>query len=100
MRPGMNSISPVLAGKTVVVTGTLATLTRDEAEALINFHGGRAVSSVSKKTDFVLAGEEAGSKLDKANTLGVPVVDEEAFLEMLQKNKILLADYFQTGYNM
>ena len=100
MRPGMNSISPVLAGKTVVVTGTLATLTRDEAEALINFHGGRAVSSVSKKTDFVLAGEEAGSKLDKANILGVPVVGEEAFLEMLQKNKILLADYFQTGYNM
>jgi DNA ligase (NAD+) len=65
-----------LSGKTVVLTGTLPTLSREEAKALIEKAGGRTSGSVSKKTDFVLAGEEAGSKLDKARDLGVPVVDE------------------------
>ena len=68
-----------LAGKTVVVTGTLVKYKRDEIEALIARHGGRAASSVSKKTDFVVAGENAGSKLDKAKSLGVRVISEEEF---------------------
>jgi DNA ligase (NAD+) len=70
-----------LAGKTIVVTGTLKTYKRNEIEELIARHGGRAASSVSKKTDFVLAGEEAGSKLDKAKQLGVKVISEEEFQE-------------------
>ena len=71
------------AGKQFVLTGTLATFTRDEARALIEARGGRVNSSVSKKTDYVLAGEEAGSKLDKAQSLGVNVIDEDAFKKML-----------------
>ncbi len=78
------ALSAALAGKTVVVTGTLPTLSRDEAEALIARHGGRAAGSVSKKTSFVLAGEKAGSKLDKAQSLGIPVVSEADFWEMLK----------------
>lgn len=73
-----------LAGKTLVVTGTLPTLSRVEAEELIVKNGGRAASSVSKKTNFVLAGEAAGSKLTKAQSLGVPVIDEAQFMEMIQ----------------
>ena len=71
------------AGKIFVLTGTLANFTRDEARAAIESRGGRVSSSVSKKTDFVVAGEEAGSKLDKATSLGVTVLDEEAFKTML-----------------
>ncbi|HEX8264644.1 MAG TPA: NAD-dependent DNA ligase LigA [Pyrinomonadaceae bacterium] len=71
------------AGKTFVLTGKLETLTRDEAARLIEERGGRVSSSVSKKTDFVLAGEDAGSKLDKAKALGVAVIDERRFNEML-----------------
>lgn len=71
--------------KQFVLTGTLATYTRDEAKALIEARGGRVMSSVSKKTDYVIAGEEAGSKLEKATTLGVPVLDEEAFRKLLGK---------------
>jgi len=71
------------AGKTFVLTGTLADFTRDEARAEIEARGGRVSGSVSKKTDFVVAGEEAGSKLDKATELGVTVLDEEAFKKML-----------------
>src|SRR5690606_38335159 len=67
------------AGKTVVLTGTLPTLTRDEATAMIEAAGGKTSSSVSKKTDFVLAGAEAGSKLTKAQELGVKIIDEETF---------------------
>jgi len=73
-----------LAGKTIVVTGTLKNYKRDEIEALIQKHGGRAASSVSKKTDFVLAGEEAGSKLDKAKQLGVKVISEEDFVRRIE----------------
>ena len=75
--------SDALAGKTFVVTGTLANYTRDEAQQLIEQHGGRASSSVSKKTSFVLAGESAGSKLAKAQQLGVTVIDEQQFEAML-----------------
>ena len=70
------------AGKTFVLTGTLPTMTREEASAKIEAGGGKVSSSVSKKTDFVLAGAEAGSKLDKANELGVKVIDEAQFLKM------------------
>ncbi len=70
------------AGKTFVLTGTLPTYKRDEAKAIIEERGGNVSGSVSKKTDFVLAGEEAGSKLDKAHALGVTVIDEQTFKEM------------------
>ncbi|HLN97493.1 MAG TPA: NAD-dependent DNA ligase LigA [Pyrinomonadaceae bacterium] len=72
-----------LAGKTFVLTGTLGAYTRDEARAAIEDRGGRVSSSVSKKTDYVVAGEEAGSKLDKAQALGVTVIDEAAFKKLL-----------------
>ncbi len=71
------------AGKTFVLTGGLPTLSRDEASAMIREVGGNVSGSVSKKTDYVLAGEEAGSKLDKARELGVPVLDEKQFRAML-----------------
>ncbi|MBR4035808.1 MAG: NAD-dependent DNA ligase LigA [Oscillospiraceae bacterium] len=77
--------SDVLKGKTIVVTGTLPTLSRDGAEKLITDNGGKAASSVSKKTSYVLAGEKAGSKLDKANRLGIPVITEEEFLNMIKR---------------
>lgn len=72
-----------LAGKTFVLTGTLPTMSRKEASELIEKHGGKVTSAVSKKTSFVLAGEEAGSKLEKARALQVPVLTEEEFLKML-----------------
>lgn len=72
-----------LAGKVFVLTGTLAAYSRDEARAAIEARGGRVSSSVSKKTDYVVAGEEAGSKLDKATELGVTVIDEAAFQALL-----------------
>ncbi|MBE5778478.1 MAG: NAD-dependent DNA ligase LigA [Clostridiales bacterium] len=75
--------SNALEGKTIVVTGTLPTLSRDEAEALITANGGKASGSVSKKTSFVLAGEKAGSKLTKAQELGIPVLEEEAFMQLI-----------------
>jgi DNA ligase (NAD+) len=73
----------VFSGKTVVLTGGLAGLTRDEAKAEIERRGGKVSGSVSRKTDLVVAGEDAGSKLEKARELGVRVVDEEAFRRML-----------------
>lgn len=73
-----------LAGKTLVVTGTLETLSRSEAEALIVKNGGKASGSVSKKTSYVVAGAAAGSKLTKAQALGVPVLTEQEFLGMLE----------------
>ena len=78
------SAGGVLNGMSVVVTGTLPTLSRKEAEELIVKHGGNAAGSVSKKTAFVVAGEAAGSKLDKAQALGIPVLTEAAFLEKLK----------------
>jgi DNA ligase (NAD+) len=70
-------------GKTFVLTGTLPTLKRSEAQTLIEAKGGKCSGSVSKKTDFVVAGEEAGSKLTKAQELGIAVIDEATLLEML-----------------
>ena len=72
------------AGMTFVLTGALTRFTREEAEEKIELFGGKASGSVSKKTSYVVAGEAAGSKLRKANELGIPVLNEEEFLEMLQ----------------
>jgi DNA ligase (NAD+) len=74
-----------LAGKTFVLTGTLAALTRDEAAALIVAQGGKVSGSVSRKTDYVIAGDEAGSKLAKARELGIAVLDEEGFRRLLEE---------------
>ncbi|WP_028451366.1 NAD-dependent DNA ligase LigA [Chitinilyticum aquatile] len=76
-------VEGVLSGKTLVLTGTLPTLTRDAAQALIEAAGGKVSGSVSKKTDYVVAGEAAGSKLTKAEQLGVPVLDEAGLLNLL-----------------
>jgi DNA ligase (NAD+) len=75
--------SQVFAGKTFVITGTLDGMTRDEATAMIEERGGRVSSSVSKKTSFLLAGKDPGSKLDKARENGVPIIDEQTLLGML-----------------
>ena len=72
-----------LAGITFVLTGTLPTLTRDDARERIEAAGGKVSGSVSKKTHFVVAGEEAGSKLDKARELGTALLDEAGLLDML-----------------
>ena len=72
------------SGKTFVLTGTLPTLKRDEAKALIEKYGGKASGSVSKKTSYVLAGEEAGSKITKAQELGIEIINEEQFREMIK----------------
>jgi DNA ligase (NAD+) len=78
--PTATAASGALAGQTVVITGTLPTLSRSGATELIESHGGRVTSSVSKATSFVLAGADPGSKLDKANALGIPVLTEAELL--------------------
>ncbi|MCK9382948.1 MAG: NAD-dependent DNA ligase LigA [Sulfuritalea sp.] len=82
--PSAVANSPI-AGKTFVLTGTLPTLTRDEAKDMIEVLGGKVAGSVSKKTDYVVAGAEAGSKLDKAQALGVTILDESQLRELLEK---------------
>jgi DNA ligase (NAD+) len=86
--PRAPSVAPVASGlflgKTFVLTGTLPSMTRDEATARIEGAGGKVASSVSKKTSYVLAGSDAGSKLDKAKALGVAVISEADLLTMLK----------------
>jgi len=73
-----------LAGKTFVLTGTFPTLSRDQAKDMLEAAGAKVAGSVSKKTDYVVAGAEAGSKLEKAQALGVAVIDEAAMTALLQ----------------
>ncbi len=84
-----NLSSSLFAGKTFVLTGTLPTFTRTDASALIEANGGKVSSSVSKKTSYVLAGEEAGSKLTKAQSLGVTVISEEDLLSMIENDSLI-----------
>jgi DNA ligase (NAD+) len=83
--PPKQKKSKALAGKTIVVTGTLEHFTREEIKQAIADHGGKAAGSVSRKTDYVLAGESAGSKLDKARELGIEIIDEQQFMKMIGK---------------
>ena len=83
--PKAISRNTALSGKTFVLTGTLADMTREEAKKRIESTGGKVSGSVSKKTDYVVAGEQPGSKLEKAKQLRVPVLDESALLELLEK---------------
>jgi DNA ligase (NAD+) len=83
---GMQQSAGILTGKTLVLTGTLPTLTRDAAKEMIEAAGGKVAGSVSKKTDYVVAGEEAGSKLVKAQELGVAILDESGLLALLTVN--------------
>lgn len=80
-----------LAGLTLVITGTLPTMSRDEAKAFIETHGGKVTGSVSGKTDYLVAGEEAGSKLDKARSLGVRVIDEDELRRLARSESELAA---------
>ena len=82
-KAGTKRVGGVLFGKAFVLTGTLPTLSRDEAKEKIRARGGEAGSSVSKDTDFVVAGENPGSKYEKARKLGVRVINEEEFQKML-----------------
>jgi len=82
--PAPKAPQGVLAGRTVVLTGTLPTLSRDEAKAMLEAAGAKVAGSVSKKTDYVVAGAEAGSKLAKAEELGVPVLDEDGLRLLLE----------------
>ncbi len=82
-------VNSPIAGKTFVLTGALPTLTRDEAKDMIEALGGKVAGSVSKKTDYVVAGAEAGSKLEKARDLGVSILDEMQFRELLTGGRIL-----------
>jgi DNA ligase (NAD+) len=84
LEEGNEAGAGVLEGKTIVVTGTLVQYTRNDVKRLIEQHGGRAASSVSGKTDYVLAGEQAGSKLTRAEELGVQVITEDQFADLLK----------------
>src|SRR5699024_2702430 len=86
-----DSAEQTLEGLTIVATGSLSTFTRDGIKEAILSAGGKAASSVSKKTDYVVAGDNAGSKLDKAESLGVPVLDEDRFRTLLETGSLDLA---------
>jgi DNA ligase (NAD+) len=82
-------VGDLFASKTFVLTGTLPTMSRDEASALIKQNGGKTAGSVSKKTDYVVAGEAAGSKLAKAQELGVRIISENDLIEMIEKGLLI-----------
>lgn len=88
-------INPEVAGKTFVLTGTLPTLSRDKAKDMILSLGGKVSGSVSKKTDYVLAGEAAGSKLEKAQSLGVAIIDEARFMQMIGNETVSEENHLQ-----
>jgi DNA ligase (NAD+) len=88
-RPAPAASGSALAGKTVVLTGSLVSMSREQARARIEALGGRVASSVSKKTDFVVAGEDAGGKLERARELGVTVVGPEEFARLLDGGALL-----------
>jgi DNA ligase (NAD+) len=85
--PPRRAAAGPLAGRTFVLTGTLPTLSRDEAKALLEAAGASVVGSVSKKTDYVVAGADAGSKLAKAQALGIPILDEDGMRAMLEPHR-------------
>ena len=85
-------IAAILEGLTIVVTGSLEDFSRDEAKEAILARGGKATGSVSKKTSVVVAGEAAGSKLTKAQELGIPVLDEDGFKELLEHGASVLEE--------
>ncbi len=87
LEPSSGAAGGALSGRTFVITGTLSSMTREQAQEALTARGARVSASVSKKTSFVVAGSEAGSKLDKARGLGVPVLDERAFLELLERHR-------------
>jgi DNA ligase (NAD+) len=82
-KAAVDAASQTLEGLTFVITGTLPSMSRDEAKALIEAHGGKVTGSVSKKTDYLLAGEKAGSKLTKAEALGISILDEAALMNLV-----------------
>ena len=88
-------VNPEVAGKTFVLTGTLPTLSRDKAKDMILSLGGKVSGSVSKKTDYVLAGEAAGSKLEKAQSLGVAIIDEARFMQMIGNETVSEENHLQ-----
>jgi DNA ligase (NAD+) len=81
--PSLRKAAGKLSGMTFVLTGTLPTLSREDAKQLIEDHGGKVAGSVSKKTSYVVAGSDAGSKLDRAGELGVQVIDERGLKAMI-----------------
>jgi DNA ligase (NAD+) len=83
---GEQAMNLKLSGKTFVLTGTLPSMSREEAKAALETLGAKVAGSVSKKTDYVIAGAEAGSKLDKARELGVPILDEQGLVNILNGN--------------
>jgi DNA ligase (NAD+) len=85
--PGERAAEKALSGKTFVLTGTLPRMTRDQAKELIESAGGKVTGSVSKKTDYVVAGMDPGGKYDKARELGVTVLDEGALLKLVEGGK-------------
>ena len=87
VEPRDESLEQTLAGRTVVVTGSLEGFSRDEAKEAILARGGKASGSVSKKTDYVVVGPNAGSKEDKARELGLPILDEAGFRRLLETGR-------------
>jgi DNA ligase (NAD+) len=85
---GNSASSQILAGLTFVITGTLPNLSRDDVKGLIEQHGGKVTDAVSKKTSYLVLGESPGSKLEKARSLGVPILDEDGLKRLVISGQI------------